>query len=409
MFLFGQREKGRRCGAIIDIGSGSVLVAIVISDANQPVPQIVWSHREQTTIKNIESLTESSKAVVTALVNAMMKLESEGRPQLQERYPKQDMSDIHCTISAPWSYTVTETINYSNERAFVLTSDLIAEFDNTITNKVASDFNENQTLKELKLETIATLTMDLSANGYHIPNPIGSKVTEITFSQSHAVAEEYMLNAIAEVTEKLIPDLPVRRYSFMLVFYSVVRELLNHTYDTCLVDVTYEATEIGVVRNGILNYCTHTPYGSYSLAREISAITQVPLTEAFGYLHESQPLAFINNLPVKQQIEIERLFDVYTDEVARLFKQTGDSLTIPKNVSLHANLRMEPLFTQLIAKAAKRSTKSEVDITSVTEHLGKNLYSKSATEHHIYLPKDTALALSAQFFHTKANHDKFKL
>ena len=106
-------------------------------------------------------------------------------------------------------------------------------------------------------------------------------------------------------------------------------------------DITYEATEIGIVRDGILTYCTHTPFGSISLAREISEIANVPLHEAFGYLHTETPYAFLDTISKPKREDIEKAFDSYTEKVSALFHETGDTLSIPKNISLHADVKRD--------------------------------------------------------------------
>jgi Tfp pilus assembly PilM family ATPase len=408
MSLFGKRQNGKRCGAVIDIGSGSVLVSIVFSDPKLLTPTIIWSHREQAPLKNIDSLGQSSKAVMTALVNASMLLDSEGRKALKEFSSHLKISELQCSISAPWSHTVTKTINYNDDKEFEITKSLINEFNQTIATEVESDFAENSQLKELNLTTISKIRMDLSANGYHITNPEGNKATELKISQAHSVAQQTLIDAIDEIQEKLIPGADTKKLSFILILFAVTRELLNQTYDTCLVDVTYEATEIGVVRDGALNYSTHTPFGSFSIAREISEITKAPLSESFGYLHTEKPYQFLDYLTEKQKVEVELVFQAYIERISNLFNETGDSLSIPKQISVHSNLRSENLFIDLIKKAAKKNLKSEPKISSVSSEIIRQTYKQQTTLNRNLIPEDTALMLSAQFFHTEGNLLEFK-
>jgi hypothetical protein len=408
MSIFGKRQNAKRCGAVIDIGSGSVLVSIVVSDPKRKTPTVIWSHREQAPLKNIDSLEQSSKAVLTALVNAFMLLDSEGQKSLKEFSSGVKIEEIQCSISAPWAYTVTKTIKYADEKEFEITKDLITEFDQTVATKVDQDFSEDEKLKELNLATMSKLTMDLSANGYHITNPVGNKATELTFSQSHSVASQHLVDAIDELQEKLLPGAETSKLSFILIMFAVTRELLHQTYDVCLVDITYEATEIGVVRDGILNYCTHTPFGSFSIAREISEITNVPLSEAFGYLHTEKPYQFLEYLTTKQKGEVELLFQAYVERISNLFRETGDSLSIPKNITVHSDLRSESLFIDLIKKAAIRNLKSEPSVTSISKKLINQTYKQQTAETKNFIPEDTALMMSAQFFHTEGNLLEFR-
>ncbi len=399
MSFFRLGKTANRFGVIIDIGSGSVLTAIVHSDSTKQHPQIVWSHREHAPLRNIDSLEQSSKAVMTALVNASMMLDAEGRKTLHDYDATAKLTEVQCSISAPWSYTITKTINYTQEKPFIVTEELIEELTSTTEAKIEADLKENEALHNLGLQIITRSTMDMLSNGYRVAHPEGNRAKTFSLSRASAISQEYLVDAVNEMNDKLFTAAKGKKLSFILMLYSVTRELLAQNYDVCLVDITYEATEIGIVRDGTLSYCTHTPFGLFSLAREISKITDVPLHEAFGYLHTETPYAFMKNLTKSQHEDVEAVFEAYTEKISNLFHETGDALTIPKKISIHADLASEPVFTDLIEKAAKRSLKTEPHITAISREIIKHTYEASTKDTKVTIPTDTALLLSAHFFH----------
>lgn len=408
MSLFASEEQTDRYGVLIDIGSGSVLAAIVHSNRNQKQPNIIWAHREHAPLRNIDSLKQSTKAVITALMNVTMMLDVEGRKVLYDHTPKAKLTEIQCSISAPWSYTVTKTINYNQKEAFTVTEELLRDLIQTINKKTKEDLRENETLHELGLQLITHVTMDMLVNGYHINDPEGEKAEQLTISRASVVTQEYLVSALKEMEQKLFNNTKTHKLSFILLFYAVTREVLAQIYDVCLVDVTYEATEIGIVRDGVLHYSTHTPYGSFSLAREISNVTNVPLHEAFGYLHTEKPYSFMESLTKPQRDEIDAIFDAYTEKVAELFKETGDELSIPKQISLHADLNSESLFLDLIERAAKRTLKTAPHVTAISHEIIKQFYTGEKDATGASLPVDTAMLLSAQFFHKQLGKHRFE-
>lgn len=405
MSLFGGSEPTERYGAIIDVGSGSVLAAIVHSDPAQPHPTVVWSHREHAPLRNIDSLEQSAKAVMTALVNVTMLLDSEGRKALHAYSSKAKLTHLQCTICAPWSYTVTKTINYNQEKTFTITNELIAELSQAISDQINGELKENEALQNLGLQVTTRATMDMLSNGYHVLDPVGEKAKHFTVAQATVVTQQCLNEALAEMHDKLFRNAELHTLSFVLMLHSMARDLLPDVYDVCLLDVTYEATELGIVRDGTLSYSTHTPFGSFSLAREISAITDVPLHEAFGYLHTEQPYSFMDNLSKDKRAEVETLFDEYTGRISDLFNETGDALSIPKRIALHADPTSEPLFLDLVEKAVKRNIKTAPRITSLSQELAKrhtaHASSKAAAG---ATPGDIALLLSAEFFHKEHNN-----
>ncbi len=399
MSLFSFSKSAERIGAIIDVGSGSVLVAVVASKANTSTPTIIWSHREHAPLRNIDSLDQSAKAVMTALVNALLKFDVEGRRALYEYNKRSRVDEIQCSIAAPWSYTVTKTINYTQEEAFEVTDSLIEELLKTATEKIAVELSENESASQLGLSIIARTTLDLLANGYRVKRPMGEQTNELSISHASVVTQQYLIDHIDDLRHKLFPSTEIHTLSYVLILHCVVRDIFKNAFDSCLVNITYEATEIGIVRDGTLQYATHTPFGSFSLAREIADITSVPLLEAFQYLHNEVPYAFMENLSESQKAEVEKVIEAYTARVADLFHETGDDLSIPKQIFLHADLKSETLFRDIVEKAAKRRLKSEPNIRLITPALIQNLGLDGSES----LSGDTAMLPSVQFFH-KQNH-----
>lgn len=407
MSLFSTNSRDRY-GVLIDIGSGSVLAAIIHSNPKQLHPDIIWAHREHAPLRNIDSLEQSAKAVMTALVNATMMLDAEGRKALHTYNSSARLTEIQCSISAPWSYTVTKTINYNQDEPFTVLEDILEELLETIDKKIESELRENEALHSLGLKVITRSTMEILANGYRVKAPEGGKAKQLRVSRASVVTQQHLIDALEEMQNKLFPETRVRKLSFILMLFAITRELMSKTYDLCLVDVTYEATEIGIVRDGVLTYCTHTPFGSFSLAREISSITNVPLYEAFGYLHTEKPYSFMVSLSKNQREEIDMVFEAYTDRVSQLFKKTGEELSIPKQISLHADLKSETLFMDLIERAAKRAIKAEPFVTPISNEIIKQAYQKDLDTAPTTLPTDTALILSAQFFHKQPDQETFE-
>jgi len=408
MSLLSLSNPKDRYGVIIDIGSGSVLAAIVHSNVSRSHPDVVWSHREAAPLRNIDSLEQSAKAVITALVNATMLLDAEGRKVLREFDSSAKLTELQCTISAPWSYTVSKTINYNQDKEFTITEDLIEDLNQAVQEKIANELNEDEVVNNFGLQVIVRANMEVLANGYIVKSPRGQKTRQFALSQACGVAQTAIVEAVDEMRDKLFPDAESKKSSFILVLYSVTRGILPQADNICLVDITFEATEIGIVRDGSLKYCTHTPFGSFSLAREISEITKVPLHEAFGYLHTITPYSFMEKLNTKQKGDIEALFEAYISRVAELFHETGDSLAIPRRISLHSDVESESLFLDLVEKAAKRSTKISPQITPISKEIINQAYLASTSDTTEEITPDTALLLSAQFFHKGSRQSSFE-
>lgn len=400
LFSLGNKNSNRY-GVIVDIGSGSVSVGIVHSDSSKQHPTVIWSHREHAPLKNVDSLNDSIKSVAAALMQATMKLDSEGRKTLRTFDADAKLVELQVGIAAPWAYTVTKTLNYAKDGdSFTISTELIDELAASAEEKTQADIKKSETLTELGLEIISQSTVNLIANGYRVKDAIGQTTEALDLSRATVVAQTQFTTAVTEIHDKLFQGTQSRSTSSMLMMYCVAQDVMNGVDDFCLVDITYEATEIGIVRDGILQYCTHESHGAFSLAREISMITDIPLYEAFGYLSHDPKMKFLERLSDTKKDEVKSVFKAYSERLTDLFHQTGDSLSIPKRIFLNSDLKSNKQLSNLVAKAAKKATLIEPQLLSFPDEIVDKLYEdvpKSDRSKNIDL---TAL-ISAQFFHKR--------
>lgn len=393
-------------GILIDIGSASVLVAIVTSDPQAKSPEIIWSHREFVQLREVVSSEEGGNNILTVLMSAVMQLNSSGIGVLQKESPHAGMpSFIQITISAPWSYTVTKTISYSAEAPFTIDSLMIKELLTSAETSIALEMKENEAASDLGLAVISNETTEVLANGYAVSELNGQKATSVVISRTSSITEQYLLTALTELQSKTFPRAAQTARSFMTAYYKVIAAMYPEWQEYCLVDITFEATEIGVVREGVLRYCTHTPTGVYGLARELSRTTGVPLEESVGkILHQELTEAATD--PGKATAA--PVHSAYEQLVADLFRETGDTLSLPKTILLHSTLPNEDYFTQRITTAAQLVTSGNHRVVSISRDILKMFYPEKAHS-QIHTRHDTSVLVSAQHFHLEHTVNESKL
>ncbi len=407
MSLFTPRSTAVRYGVIIEIGSGSVLVAIVRSTAGSNHPDIIWSVREQTVRREISDLSSGAKNVLTALMNVVLLVESEGKAALKAAAPGATLTHIQVSITAPWSYTITKVISYSTEGTFTVTAALIASLMDAAQKKITEDLKENELASDLGLTIMTRATTDILANGYKTSDPVGEKAETITLTQVSAVAQSYLTDAIADVHTKVLPRASIERFSFMLMFHCIIRDLHHSMTEYCLIDVTDEATEIGIVRGGILHYCTHTAFGISTLAREIAICLNIPIDEAVAFLREPYHSHQLSELTDAKRAEVEIVFSHYQAAVTALFHETGDTLSIPKVLFIHGGADTESFFSTQISLAAKAATSTTHTAHAVSTELLTAGYTPEQLAEVTKQGLDTAVLVAAAFFHKQHHCNDF--
>lgn len=406
MFRFGSAQAKQRFGVIVDIGSGSVLAAIVASDPTADHPEIVWSKRAYSPLKKDASTKETAKNVMSSFMEVLTELDSKGRTALREQYPGSEIGSVQITVAAPWSYTITKTISYQKEDPFSITHDLIDDLLKRAQERTEEDLHENELAEKLGLAVAARMTINITANGYSLDTIEEQSARTVSLSHSSVITQHYLHDAIADAHQKMFKRAGLSTYSFMLVFYCAMRDLHPHLTEYCLIDVTYEATEIAIVRDGILRYCTHTPFGAYSIAREIHAIADLPLSEAYAHITGPDTEALRARCNEKQNKELDDMFNAYETRLRDLLAETGDDLSIPKRLIVHGTLRTEPFFKERLDRASRSLTKNPHIITTTTLPLITAHYPEDKLTEFKQKGADSALFVSAQFFHQCHHCDK---
>lgn len=389
MFGFSSRTPEKQCGVVIDIGSGSVGVAIVYSDNAADKPEIIWSHRERVLIHDIMSTEVPLKEIITSVLNVFLHLGSDGMKAVYAHERKINISTVQVSISAPWTYTITKTINFSSKQPFEVDDAFVKELSDTAKKQAITTILENQILQESQLEIIDNTTISTAVNGYPIEVYDDIKTTEVTLEHITAITQKKILTVLKESQEKVLPETSLATHSFMYLYYDVLKHLKPDTSEICLIDVTSEATEIGIVRDGTLSHVTHTAFGTFSIAREISAMCKIPKEEAYTYLKGGT--SFVETkLPTEKMAELDVMIEAYEDKIAELFKLTGDALAIPKTLFLHTEVATEAFFVKRLQNAAKKATSMKHTVHPVT-----SLLFEETTQ------GDTGILLSAHYFHRK--------
>ena len=388
------RGKNDRYGLLVDIGSGSVGLAVCQS-ADQTQPNIIWSHREHVPLREIESVGDSSKAIVTTLMHMMMEFEGVGRTALNQHQQGAKITTVQATVAAPWAYTTTRTVKFEQDEPFEITKDLVADLASAAGQQAIDEFGQQHSLESLGIAETSRCALDTYANGYRLTEPNKQEASILSVTHATTLVRTEIIEAIKEMNDKLFGSTELQITSYMLANYFSTRLLMPDIYDACLVDITDEATEIGIVRNGSLKYSTHVAFGRASLAREISAATKVPLHEAFT------TMVNYDQADKSEHEELLEIYTAYTNRVQELFKETGDRLTIPKNIYLETDTGLETFFLPMIEKAAESASKGKVKITLIKDSLQK-LPQKDQSSN------DTPLLVAASFFHTSDERSHFE-
>jgi hypothetical protein len=407
MKLFSKQGGIRRVGATIEIGSGSIAAAVVVSHAERTHPEIIWVKREFATLSAEYDFARSIKSMLTTLMNVMMALDSEGRSALLAAYPGATIETLQISISAPWAYTISKIVEYESETPFTVTGSLINSLVDKANEETLAVIRESENELNSGLTIMTRATTDITGNGYHTLSPIGQTASVITLTQVSAVSQTLMTAAVDDLKARMFPKADLERYSTMLIFHSTIRGIYPEMTEYCLVDLTYEATELAIIRDGVLHYTTHTHIGINTLVRNLALRLDTPEADAASVLKRAYDADTLDVLSDKERRTIEALFTEYQTALEELFHETGDSLSIPKVLFLHSSYQHERFYDNYISAAAKAATSSSHTVHTLSHELMLTRYNGDSKIDLIKRDIDTAVLMAAQFFHKGVDSDGF--
>lgn len=389
MFSFlGSAEKSV---IVVDVGSSSVGVAIVCILPDETV-EVIWEYREYCLIRSSNSPNEHLKQIKTAIINAFLELSHTGLRALKESEFSTEISEVQSIISAPWSHTITKTISLKDEHPIEVTEEMIDEMVTTAKKQSKLTLATNEKATNFGLSIAHGDVIDISINEYSILDPIGQKGRNVALTYLETAIAEGVIGTLSDSIGKFFPKAKQTTYSFMYAFYVTLKHMHPNTSEVCLIDVTGEATEIGVVRDGVLRHTTYIPHGTYTIARELSESSGVTKEEAYSYMKDT-PDSIVERLSKADAEKVHSVLTEYQSEVADLFLRTGDVLTIPKSIFLHTDTRTEEFFLEQLAIATKQATGERHTVHPVTT---KVLQNEQMT--------DTAIVLAINFIINKQNY-----
>lgn len=274
------RTSKKKPMLIFDIGSTSVGAALVLVGGNEP-PFFAHTARHWLPPVREINMARLLGLLETAVDSVGKDMVSLGVKRLAALgYGSRLPAEVHYFVAAPWYASHISTVGLLSEKPFMMTREFLAR----------AVERERKALEETIAGTAPGLRifehqiLSLSANGYETENPFGKNVSDAELCVYAALAEEAVLGRFTSRIQRSFHTETVEPHSFLLAFFSCVRDIPGGGNDFLLVDVSGEVTEVSVVKDGRLRESASYPLGRNFLARSLAAACGVSCQEALSLL-----------------------------------------------------------------------------------------------------------------------------
>lgn len=357
--------------ALIEISSGAVIISLAAVDETS-VPKLIWSTKEEALLTRTKTAEESIKQMMSALLTAMMRV-GQGAKKLREETGLH-IEEVKLVIGAPWSYTISKEISYSEPTAFTVTKDLVHNLTQAALKKINDELVEGHKAELHNLTNLSRETTSYVLNGYPVQHPFGLRGDSIILNEMSTFADTNLYHNALELIQKTLPRAAILPTTSVVTLYASANQLFPGSRDYCLVDITHETTEIAIIRNQVLRYATFMPAGLRTLSRSLGKQLNIPAGEADALLREPYFTTAKERMNKAEVATVTKMLSEYETALCTLFHETGDSLSIPKVIFLHGHNASELFLKSLVTNAAKAATNLTHTVYEVTDHILETQY-----------------------------------
>ncbi len=386
MFGFGHNDKDATYGVLIDIASGTIGVAVVASESANKVPIILYSKRTSLRItKNKTTGVEDLRRVREALLSALLLLSQDGLQLLTEHNRRAKVTRLYVTCSSPWSFTIARDVHYESDEPFKVNSTIINDLVHSAEEEIATHLKSMPETEGEDFEIVERATVDMTVNDYPVKHPLNLKGSILGLSHIAGLVPTDIMTSLHEVQDKLFPDTELRVHTYMLIMYCVMRDLFPRVNSLCIINVTGEATEFGIIENNLLIENTFVPYGSTTFVRDIMEHTGKPSSDILSTLEAHGDDTALEEPDFTEQITF------YKEQITGSVNGILTRRIFPTEIIVTAHRPYEPLFKKIIEQALESILEKKVSVIVVEPKVVEEISHGSGD--------DVYLALAARFFH----------
>ena len=293
MFFGGSKKE---VFALLDINSQSVAGAFVVI-SKKHAPYICYTTRIPLHVSYESDRGALLRALEKGVQELTTKLDTEGRAALSRACGARHISDVLVSVGSPWQKTaIRSQVQTFTKPQRITSADLDAARE-----KTASQLE----VDEQHTKIIDHAIIDVLINGYQSSKPIGKRAQRLGVVTLASMIPVEVHDLLIENLERIFNAGPIRMQTTPALSYVVLRDTFAHERDFLVSLISGEATDILLVKQGILTSVHTLLSGVHTLARSIA---------------QTQPMRVVEEKLATDDIEA-----FLTDEFAGKAKQAKQS------------------------------------------------------------------------------------
>jgi len=344
------KKDRQKVSAIFNIDGGSVEGALV-AFSKGTTPRIAYSVKIPMRSEDRFNSDKGFPAVKSALDKAVNILMTEGVKHLNfTKFGYSRIDNVDFFLSSLWCVSQTKIINIEKNDPFYVTESLI----NEVTDKEEHLFIDSEnvdTSSGIKVGKDAVSmekkVIQVAMNGYHVSDPYKKKVKNISLYLFLSFVPKKLKELLFSVSNSHFNTQNVNFHSFSFCAFNVVRNLFSDYKGFILLEVGNEASEVSIVKDGVIMETISFPVGASCVAEFMQEDTKS------SHDHRSTVRSFSSDhLDEKHKEEVKKTLSKSKSKWLESFRAASShfssEFSIPHGIFLLAEAEMLPIFSDFL-------------------------------------------------------------
>lgn len=335
--LHGQGK--RKTVALIDIGSLSLGGAYAVLTKDN-APHICYSTRVPLPVTDDATPRALLRILEEGLTQLTHKLEHEGSAALSRSCGVRHVDDVVVSVGSPWQRTQLRSHTEKFSGGKRISAHDIEHAKEKIEGSLGIDHATSMLVDHSIIEVLI--------NGYQTGKPFGKRAQRMSVLGLASVIPISVHDKIVNHLAKTFHIEPIKMQSTPALSYVVLRDLFAHEPDFLAAVVTGEATDLLLVKKGVLTGVATALEGVHSVTRAVGrACPSVPAQEVSelvdsGMLHP-------NTVTSVKSAEREAK-DEWASAVISSLADLARKYALPQTFFVLADLSCRDIFTEILKR-----------------------------------------------------------
>ncbi|MDD5721447.1 MAG: cell division FtsA domain-containing protein [Candidatus Pacebacteria bacterium] len=338
MGIFSKLQEKNKLMLVFNVSSSSVDGAIFEAQSSG-IPKIIFSVKEPIKIEEKVDIDNFLSSTIKSLEIVVEKIYKAGLGA---------PSEIFCVLSSPWCISQTRIINLKKNTPFVFTEKLADE----LIQKEIKLFEEEHMLKygnsDNRVRMIELKNIKILLNGYEAPQSLNKKTKELEMNIFVSMSGEQVLKKIEDTISKYFHFKQIKFASFLLSFFTIVRDMYLEQENFLLLKIGGEMTDISMIKKNTLRESASFPLGCNFLIRGVASELGCSMNEAESFISLFKNGHAEESVAKKLASVLNKLRTEWLKEFQNSLANLSNDISIPSTIFIVVDKDFTDFFSETI-------------------------------------------------------------